>query len=195
MAWRNFMPSTNININQKMQDLVDRPANQAAEVPVNKNKGKLKKVLIICSKGKLEDVYAALLLANGALSEGIDAKMFFTFFGLEAITKKHADHLHTAAVGNPPFLPAMPTMVAGLPGFEAFASYMMKKEIDKLDMPQVSEFLQMIEEGGGEIYACKLAVDMFHLKKEDLLDEVKGIITVGDMYALADGEGTQIIFI
>ena len=178
-----------------MQDVLERPVTKVAEVPVNKDKGKLKKVLIICSKGKLEDVYAALVMANGALMEGLEAKMFFTFFGLEAITKKHADHLHTATVGNPAFMPAMPTMVAGLPGFEAFASYMMQKEMDKLDMPHVTEFIQMIEAGGGEIYACKLAADMFHLKKEDLVDEVKGIITVGDMYALAEGEGTQIIFI
>lgn len=178
-----------------MQDVLEKPVTKVAEVPVNKDKGKLKKVLIICSKGKLEDVYAALVMANGALMEGLEAKMFFTFFGLEAITKKHADHLHTATVGNPAFMPGMPTVVAGLPGFEAFASYMMKKEMDKLDMPHVTEFLQMIEAGGGEIYACKLAADMFHLKKEDLVDEVKGIITVGDMYALADGEGTQIIFI
>ncbi len=178
-----------------MQEVLDRPVTKVADVPVNKDKGKLKKVLIICSKGKLEDVYAALVMANGALMEGLQAKMFFTFFGLEAITKKHADHLHTATVGNPAFMPSMPTMVAGLPGFEAFASYMMQKEMDKLDMPHVTEFLQMIEAGGGEIYACKLAAEMFHLKKEDLLDEVKGIITVGDMYALAEGEGTQIIFI
>jgi len=159
-------------------------------------KGKpLKKVLIICSKGKLEDVYAALIMANGALMEGIEAKMFFTFFGLEAITRKHADKLHTATVGNPAFMPGMPTMVAGLPGFEAFASYMMKKEMDKLEIPQVTEFIQMIDAAGGEIYACKLAADMFHLGKEDFLPEVKDIITVGDMYALAEGEGTQIIFI
>jgi len=162
---------------------------------VNKTKAKVKKVLIICSKGKIEDVYAALVMANGALMEGIEAKMFFTFFGLEAITRKNADHLHTATVGNPAFMPGMPTMVAGLPGFEAFASYMMKREMDKLDMPHVTEFIQMIEAGGGEIFACKLAADMFHLKKEDFLPEVKDIITVGDMYALADGEGTQIIFI
>jgi peroxiredoxin family protein len=178
-----------------MIDVLDKPTTQVAEVPVDKNKGKLKKVLIICSKGKLEDVYAALVMANGALMEGLEAKMFFTFFGLEAITKKNADHLHTATVGNPAFMPGMPTMVAGLPGMEAFASYMMRKEMDKLDIPNVTEFVQMIDAGGGEIYACKLAADMFHLKQEDFLDEVKGIITVGDMYALAEGEGTQIIFI
>jgi peroxiredoxin family protein len=53
----------------------------------------------------------------------------------------------------------------------------------------------MIEAAGGEIFACKLAADMFHLKKEDLVSEVKDIITVGDMYELADGEGTHILYI
>lgn len=179
-----------------MTDTLEMPTTATAAVGAKqKNKYPVKKMLVICSKGKLEDVYAALVLANGALMEGIEAKMFFTFFGLEAITKKHADHLHTATVGNPAFMPGMPTVVAGLPGFEAFASYMMKKEMDKLEMPHVTEFLQMIEAGGGEIYACRLAADMFHLKKEDLLPEVKDIITVGDMYALAEGEGTQIVYI
>lgn len=183
-------------MNQTLNETTE--ANQELRVNYSREerkKGKVQKVLIICSKGKMEDVYAALVMANGALMEGMEAKMFFTFFGLEAITRKSANHLHTATVGNPAFMPNMPTMVAGLPGFEALASYMMKKEMDKLDIPQVTEFLQMIDAGGGEIYACKLAADMFHLQKSDLLPEVKDIITVGDMYALADGEGTQIIFI
>lgn len=178
-----------------MAETLERPVTTSKTAPVVRNEKKLKKILIICSKGKLEDVYAALVMANGALMEGIEAKMFFTFFGLEAITKKKADHLHTATVGNPAFMPGVPTMLGGLPGFEAFASYMMMKGMDKLDMPHVTEFVQMIEAGGGEIYACKLAADMFHLTKDDFLPEVKDIITVGDMYALADGEGTQIVFI
>ncbi|HNP79011.1 MAG TPA: DsrE/DsrF/DrsH-like family protein, partial [Cyclobacteriaceae bacterium] len=62
---------------------VDQPMNGV----LNKPKAKVQKVLIICSKGKIEDVYAALVMANGALMEGIEAKMFFTFFGLEAITR------------------------------------------------------------------------------------------------------------
>jgi peroxiredoxin family protein len=177
-----------------MNDVLERKQD-AISIPELEKKGQIKKVMIICSKGTLESVYAALVLANGALMEGIQADMFFTFFGLQAITKAHADHLHTATVGNPAFMPNVPTFLGGLPGFESFASYMMRKEMDKLEMPHVSEFLQMIEAGGGEIYACKLAADMFKLKKEDFVDEVKDIITVGDMYALAEGEGTHFIFI
>ncbi|HEX9650027.1 MAG TPA: DsrE/DsrF/DrsH-like family protein [Cyclobacteriaceae bacterium] len=178
-----------------VETLEKTPVTATVEVPVKQERDTVKKVLIICSKGTLEDVYAALIMANGALMDGRDAKLFFTFFGLNAITKKNADHLHTATVGNPAFMPAMPTLVAGLPGFEAFASYMMKKEMDKLDIPPVTEFFQMIDAAGGEIYACKLAAEMFKLNKEDFLDEVKDIITVGDMYALADGDGSHLIFI
>ena len=53
----------------------------------NKN-GEIKKMMIILSKATLENVYAAFILANGARMEGIEAEMFFTFFGLEAIHKK-----------------------------------------------------------------------------------------------------------
>ncbi|HSG67374.1 MAG TPA: DsrE/DsrF/DrsH-like family protein [Bacteroidales bacterium] len=164
----------------------------------NKEENPLKKVCIICAKGTIEDVYATLVMANGAVMEGIEAKVFFTFFGLDAITKKQMNKLHTATVGNPAMrmpggLP-FPTLLGALPGVEAGVSAMMKKEMDKLDMPPVGEFLEMITAGGGEIFACKLAVDMFKLKKEDLWDDVSGIITIGDFYGMCGGENTQIIF-
>ena len=158
----------------------------------------LKKVLIICSKGNLEDVYAALVMANGAVMEGIEAKLFFTFFGLDAITKKQMNSLHTATVGNPAMrMPgglAFPSLIGMLPGVEAGVSAMMKSQMDKLDIPPVKEFLEMIVAGGGEIYACKLAADMFKLTKEDLTEEVTDIITVGQLYEMSGGIGTQIIF-
>ena len=158
----------------------------------------LKKIMLICSKGAIEDVYAALVMGNGAVMEGIETKMFFTFFGLDAITKKTMDSLHTSTVGNPAMrMPgglAFPTMLGGLPGVEAGVSKMMRKQMDDLDIPPVSEFLELITAGGGEIYACKLAMDMFKLTKEDLSDEVSDIITVGDLYEMCDGEGVQIVF-
>lgn len=165
---------------------------------VKKEEYPLKKVCIICAKGTIEDVYAALVMANGAVMEGIEAKLFFTFFGLDAITKKQMDKLHTGTVGNPAMrmpggLP-FPTLLGMLPGVEAGVSAMMRSQMEKLDIPPVKEFLEMIVAGGGEIYACKLATDMFKLSKEDLTEEVIDIITVGQFYELAGGQGTQIIF-
>jgi len=163
-----------------------------------KEENPLKKVCIICAKGAIEDVYASLVMANGAVMEGIEAKMFFTFFGLDAITKKKMNRLHTGTVGNPAMtMPGgipFPTLLGMLPGVEAGVSAMMKKQMADLDIPPVDEFLDMITAGGGEIYACKLAADMFKLKKEDLSEHVIDIITIGDFYALAGGDNTQIIF-
>lgn len=158
----------------------------------------LKKVCIICAKGTLEDVYATLILGNGAVMEGIEAKLFFTFFGLDVLNKKYMNSLKTGTVGNPAMrmpggLP-FPTLLGILPGVEAGVSAMMKSQMGKIDIPPVSEFLEMIDAGGGEIYACKLAMDMFKIKKEDLWPGVKGILTVGEFYEKCGGQQTQIIF-
>ncbi len=165
----------------------------------NNNKKTLEKVNIICSKGTLEDVYAALVMANGAVMEGIEANLFFTFFGLEGIHKKHMNNLHTSTAGNPALrMPGggrMPTLLGGLPGVEGTVSAMMRKQMEALDIPPVDEFLEMITAGGGRVFACKLAMDMFKLKKEDLWEGVEDILTIGQFYELCDGDSTQIIFI
>ena len=163
-----------------------------------KNETPLKKVCLICAKGSIEDVYATLVMGNGAVMEGIETKVFFTFFGLDAITKKQMNKLKTATVGNPAMrmpggLP-FPSLLGILPGVEAGVSAMMKKGMDDLDIPPVDEFLDMITAGGGEIFACKLAMDMFKLEKEDLNENVKDVLTIGDFYAMCGGENTQIIF-
>lgn len=149
--------------------------------------------MIILSKATLDNVYAALVLANGARMEGIEAEMFFTFFGLEALHKEKMKNLHIATVGNPAM--HMPTLLGGLPGMEAFATHMMKKEMEKLDMPGVDEFLDILKASGVQLWACKLAMDMFHYTKEDMYDELDGILTVGDFYNRGREEGTQMLFI
>lgn len=154
---------------------------------------KVRKMLFILSKATIENAYAAFVMANGARMEGIESEIFFTFFGLEAIQKKKLDHLSVATVGNPAM--HIPTMLGGLPGVEAFATKMMKKEMEKLDMPPISEFLEILSDSGCKLWACKLAVDMFHLKEEDLIDDLDGILTIGDFYNRADQEGTQLLFI
>lgn len=156
-------------------------------------KTKVKKMMFILSKATIENVYAAFIMANGARMEGIESEIFFTFFGLEAIQKKKLEHLHVATVGNPAM--HIPTMLGGLPGMEAIATKMMKKEMEKLDMPPVGEFLEILSDSGCRLWACKLAIDMFHLKEEDLIDEVEGILTIGDFYNRADEEGVQLLFI
>ena len=151
---------------------------------------KIKKVSIIISKGGLEGVYPGLIMANGARMEGIEANLFFTFFGMDAITKKRMGRIKVATVGNPGM--HMPSILGILPGFSAMATSMMKKTMDKLDIPPVPEFVEMIADAGGKFYACKATVDMFKLKKEDFCEQVDSIINVGKFYEIA--AGGEIIF-
>ncbi|MBK7428294.1 MAG: DsrE/DsrF/DrsH-like family protein [Saprospiraceae bacterium] len=155
--------------------------------------GAIKKMMIIISKGTLENVYAGFVLANGARMEGIGAEIFFTFFGLEAIHTKKLEHLHVATVGNPAM--HIPTMLGGLPGMESLASMMMKKEMEKIDMPDIPEFLDILTASGVKLWACKLAMDMFHYTKSDLYEGVEDVITVGDFYNKSAGEGVHMLFI
>jgi peroxiredoxin family protein len=150
----------------------------------------IEKVSIIVSKGSLEGVYPGLIMANGARMEGIEATLFFTFFGLDAIIEKRMDNIKVATVGNPAM--HMPTVLGAIPGMSAFASSMMKKEMEKLDIPPVREFMTLIHDSGCEIYGCKATVDMFHLTEKDFCPEVDGIITVGEFYEKS--AGAQIIF-
>ncbi len=149
-----------------------------------------RKVAIIVSKGTIDMVYPGLILANAARMSGIDVTLFFTFWGLDAITEKKVDRLHVASVGNPS-LP-MPTMIGGLPGMESVATRMMKNGMAKLDIPSVREMLQILQDSGAHLYACGLAMDMFKLKKEDLVPQVEGVLSAMDFFDKA--EGAQIIF-
>lgn len=150
----------------------------------------VKKVSIIVSRGSLDGIYPGLIMANGARMEGIEATLFFTFFGLDAIIEKRMDKIKVATVGNPGM--HMPTFLGAIPGMSAFATSMMKKEMEKLDIPPVREFIEMCHDAGVELYACKASVEMFHLEKKDFCPQVKDIISVGQFYEKS--AGAQIIF-
>jgi peroxiredoxin family protein len=148
------------------------------------------KVSIIVSHGSLEGIYPALIMANGARMEGIEANLFFTFFGMDAITKKKQSKIRVATVGNPAM--GIPTLLGAIPGMSAFATKQMLKKMEALDIPPIDEFIQLCADSGVRLFACKASVDMFGLEQEDFVDTVEDIITVGDFYGLA--AGGQIIF-
>ncbi len=150
----------------------------------------IQKVSIIISKGSLEGVYPGLIMANGARMEGIEANVFFTFFGMDAITKDKQDKIKVATVGNPAL--HMATWLGGFPGMSAMVTHMMKKKMEELDIPPIAEFIEMIADTGAGIYACKASVDMFDLSRDDFVPHLTDIITVGEFYEMA--AGGQIVF-
>lgn len=150
----------------------------------------LSKVAIVISKGSLEGVYPGLIMANGARMEGIEANVFFTFFGLDAIRRDHQAKIKVATVGNPGM--HIPTLVGALPGMSAMATRMMQKEMERLDIPPIPEFVELVSDSGAGIYACKATVDMFKLTEADFVEQVDSVMTVGEFYAMA--AGGEIIF-
>jgi peroxiredoxin family protein len=122
--------------------------------------------------------------------EGIDANVFFTFFGLDAIRKDRQAKIKVATVGNPGM--HIPTLLGGLPGMSALATRMMKRQMERLDIPPVGEFVELISDSGAGLYACKATVDMFKLTETDFVEQVDGVLTVGEFYELA--AGGEIIF-
>ena len=93
-----------------------------------------RKICFIASKGTLDMVYPSLVMANAALGEGIETHIFFTFWGMDIVTKKHQEKLQFTWMGNTAMHPPgktmhMPQGMAGLPGMTAVATKMMKKQI------------------------------------------------------------------
>jgi peroxiredoxin family protein len=161
-----------------------------------------RKIAFICSKGNLDMVYPALVMGWAALGNGIDVTLFFTFWGMDMINKARIDHLEVPPIANTsmkmnmmgvPGYVGIPQIFGIIPGMTAFASALMKSKMKKIEVPTVREYMEMLVDAGANMYACKMSVDMFGLKKEDFIDGVKDIVTAGDFMDMT--EGAQIIFI
>jgi peroxiredoxin family protein len=155
------------------------------ELTVLKEPETIEKVAIVISKGSLEGIYPGLIMANGARMEGIEADIFFTFFGLDAIRKDRDAKIKVATVGNPGM--PLPTLIGVLPGMSWLATKMMQRQMEKLDIPPIPEFIELVADSGARLYACKASVDMFGLTIDDFVPQVEKVLTVGEFYELAGG--------
>jgi peroxiredoxin family protein len=167
-----------------MTELLEQPTTIASEPQT------IEKVAIVISKGSLDGIYPGLIMANGARMEGIEADLFFTFFGLDAIRKDRYEKIKVATVGNPGM--HLPTWIGAIPGFSVLATRMMKRQMEKIDIPPIPEFIELVADSGVRLYACKATVDMFGLTMDDFVPQVEDIISVGEFYEKAGGG--QIVF-
>jgi peroxiredoxin family protein len=162
-----------------------------------------RKIAFICSKGDLDMAYPALVMGWAALGNGIDVTIFFTFWGMDIINKKRQNRLELSPItktsmkmsmmGLPTGNLGIPNIMSIIPGMTAFTSWFMKKKIDAVGAPPVDEYLQMLVDGGANLYACKMSVDMFGQSMDDFVDGVQDIVTAGDFMDMTDG--AQIILI
>jgi len=164
--------SLNDLIEAKVKEILDQRVEALVAEKLKKEKESRRKRLAIAvvSKGTIETAYAALILATTAAALEMEVGVYFSFFGLNILKKGNQDSLKVVPLGNPAMPVAMPNIVSVLPGMTALATLMMKREIKKKKIATIPELMQIAIETGVKLWPCQMAMDMFNLKKEDLID-------------------------
>jgi peroxiredoxin family protein len=137
-----------------------------------------KSMSIIVTKGTLDWAYPPFILATTAAAMDVKVSMFFTFYGL-ALLKKDLN-LQISPLGKPDMeMPMMgmhmkmPNMVAMLPGVNAMATTMMKNLIAKKGVASIEDLRQLALDADVEFLGCQMTLDLFEMKKSDMIDGVK----------------------
>jgi peroxiredoxin family protein len=154
---------------------------------------------IIATKGSLDWAYPPFILASTAAALGWDVAIFFTFYGLELL-KKDLSGLHVSPLGNPAMPMKMPfgpdwfksirwnipnVMQGNVPGFEAFATTMMKQTIRNKGVATVEELRAACIEADVKLIGCQMTVDLFGYAREDFVPEVKEYVGAATFLPMA----------
>jgi peroxiredoxin family protein len=116
----------------------------------------------ICVHDTLDGAYPSLVLGINAARLGMESKIFYSFMGLNMVLKGGAERAK--------FIP--PGVMGAIPGMSSIATGMMKKKIDKANIPSLSEMQEMAQLEGVQLIACKMTVDMMEIDEEKLIEGV-----------------------
>ena len=116
----------------------------------------------ICVHDTLDGAYPSLVLGINAARLGMESKIFYSFMGLNMILKGGAERAK--------FIP--PGVMGAIPGMSTIATGMMKKKIDKANIPNLEEMQEMAQMEGVQLIACKMTVDMMEIDEEKLIEGV-----------------------
>jgi peroxiredoxin family protein len=154
---------------------------------------------IISTKGTLDWAYPPFILSSTAAALGWNVSVFFTFYGLELL-KKDISGLQVSPLGNPampmkmPFGPDwfksirwnIPNAVQSIvPGFEAFATTMMRKTIHNKGVADIAELRSACIEADVKLIGCQMTVDLFGYSREDFIPEVKDYVGAASFLPMA----------
>ncbi len=183
-------------IRERVDALLDqRLAAKLAELKAAKTPS----MTIIATKGTLDWAYPPFILASTAAALGWDVSIFFTFYGLELL-KKDLSGLQVSPLGNPAMPMKMPfgpewfksirwnipnALQSVIPGFEAFATTMMKKTIRNNGVAEIATLRSLCVEAGVNLIGCQMTVDLFGYKRDDFIPEVKDYVGAASFLPMA----------
>ena len=147
-----------------------------------------RRMAIIASKGTLDMAYPPLILATTAAAMDIECSIFFTFYGLDIINKNKNKNLQVPSLANPAMPIPVPNIIGALPGMTAMATRMMKSWMAKVNVPSITDLLNIAAETGVKMIGCQMTMDVMGTKKEELIDgiEVAGAAAYLEYAAEAD---------
>jgi peroxiredoxin family protein len=123
---------------------------------------KKEKAAFICVKDTLDGAYPSLVLSINSARQGMESKIFYSFMGLNLVLEGGVDRAK--------FFP--PGVMGAIPGMTRIATGMMKKKIDKANIPSLGELQEVAQLEGVELIACKMTVDMMEIDESKLIDGV-----------------------
>lgn len=161
-------------IDAKVNEIVERRLEALVEqrlAALTKKETKRKRLAIaVVSRGTIDAAYAALILATTGAALEMEVGVYFSFFGLNILKKGNQDALKVIPLGNPAMPVNMPNIVSVLPGMTALATMMMKRTIKEKKIATIPELMEAALESGVTLWPCQMAMEMFDIKKEDLID-------------------------
>jgi len=113
------------------------------------------KATIVVHSSDMDKVYSALIIGNGALAMGMEASLFFTFWGLQRLKK-----------GGLEKGPLSKMNMLGL------GKWMVKRKMKQAKVASLEKLVQDFKELGGKILACDMTMEIMGIKKEDLRDDL-----------------------
>ncbi len=113
------------------------------------------KAAIIVHSGDMDKIYSALILGNGALAMGLEASLFFTFWGLQRLKK-----------GGLEKGPLSKMNMLGL------GRWMIKRKMKQARVAPLEKLFGDFLELGGKVLACDLTMEIMGVRKEDLRDDL-----------------------
>jgi peroxiredoxin family protein len=136
---------------------------------------KSRDLVLICYSGDLEKTWASLILATTAAASGVNTKMFLTFWGLQTFVKD--SKRITGETWMQKMLsfmqrPGISHRKLSKMNFLGMGPWMMGSLARKYNVASPKDLLEAALAMGVELMPCQMTMDMFGLKREDMIDEI-----------------------
>ncbi len=112
------------------------------------------RVTIILHSGDMDKVYSALIVGSGALAMGMEASIYFTFWGLQRLKKSG---LEKGPLSKMNFL--------------GLGKWMVRQRMKKANVATLERLMRDFKELGGKVIACEMTMEIMGIRREDLRED------------------------